>query len=116
MATKKAKEIKPIPNTLRSEDCAVCPPHPGTLLKEDYIETGTCTITGLAKTLGVSRKTISAIVNGRQGITPEMSLLLGAAFQHSPHFWLDMQNSYDMWHVKHRPGIIERLKHIAAIL
>lgn len=110
------KETKIFPNAMRAEDRPICPPHPGALLKEYYIDSGLYTITKLAKKLGVSRKTVSTIVNGRQGISAEMSLLLGAALNKSPRFWLNLQNSYDMWHVKHRPGIIERLKNIAAIL
>jgi addiction module HigA family antidote len=49
------------------------------------------------KELGVSRKTLSAIPNGRAGISPEMALRLSLAFDTSAERWLNQQVQYDLW-------------------
>lgn len=80
-----------------------CPRHPGYILKMLYIEPLTLTITQLSQTLGVSRKTISAIVNERKSVTPEMALRLAQAFPNStPESWINLQRNYDLWQVAHR--------------
>jgi len=48
------------------------PPHPGELIRELCLEPLGLSVTDAAKALGVSRKTLSAVVNGRAGISPEM--------------------------------------------
>ena len=60
------------------------PPHPGEVLKELCLEPLNLTVTEAAEALGVSRKTLSAILNGRAGISPEMAIRLGKAFDTSP--------------------------------
>ncbi|MDL2285063.1 HigA family addiction module antidote protein [Oxalobacter sp. OttesenSCG-928-P03] len=77
------------------------PTHPGELLKVDYLEPLNLTVTELAKRLGVSRKTLSSIINERAGITPEMALRLSRAFSTSAELWLNMQKSYDLWIAEH---------------
>ena len=53
-----------------------------------------------ASALGVSRKTLSSIVNGRAGISPEMAVRLSLAFETSAESWLDQQVQYDLWHAE----------------
>lgn len=77
------------------------PTHPGELIKIDYLEPFSLTVTELAKRLGVSRKTLSSIINERAGITPEMALRLSRAFSTSAELWLNMQKSYDLWIAEH---------------
>lgn len=78
------------------------PAHPGELILETIEglreESGQAlTITEVAKGLHTTRKTLSAIINGKQGISPEMALKLAAAFTNtSPEFWLRVQESYDL--------------------
>jgi addiction module HigA family antidote len=55
------------------------------------------TVTSLSASLGVSRKTLSAIINERAGVTPEMALRLSRAFSTTPELWLNMQRSFDLW-------------------
>ena len=76
------------------------PPHPGEIIRELCIEPLGITITEAAKGLGVSRKTLSAIINGRAGITPEMAIRLGKAFDTSPESWLNQQIQYDLDNAK----------------
>ena len=51
----------------------------------------------MASTLGVSRKTLSKIINERGGITPDMALRLGRAFDTTPELWMNLQKNYDLW-------------------
>jgi addiction module HigA family antidote len=78
------------------------PGHPGMILKRLYLDALHITNAQLAKHMGVSRKTISKIVNGRGSITPEMALRLSRAFNTSPELWLNMQSAYDLWQTSHR--------------
>jgi addiction module HigA family antidote len=55
------------------------------------------TVTEAAEALGVSRKTLSAILNGRAGISPEMAVRLSIAFDTSAQSWLNQQTQYDLW-------------------
>lgn len=73
------------------------PPHPGEALRELCLEPLNLTITAAASALGVSRKTLSAILNGRAGISPEMALRLSIAFDTTPESWLQQQTQYDLW-------------------
>lgn len=72
------------------------PPHPGEIIKELCLEPLGLTVTKAAAALGVSRKTLSAIVNGRAGISPEMAIRLLMAFDTSAESWLNQQMQYDL--------------------
>ena len=71
--------------------------HPGELIREEYMKPLKLTVTSLAARLGVSRKTLSSIVNERSGVTPEMALRLSRAFSTSAELWINMQRGYDLW-------------------
>jgi antitoxin HigA-1 len=73
------------------------PPHPGEVLRELCLEPLGLTVTDAAEALGVSRKTLSAILNGRAGISPEMAIRLSKAFGTSAESWLNQQMQYDLW-------------------
>lgn len=73
------------------------PPHPGEVLKELCLEPLELSVTRAAEALGVSRKTLSAILNGRAGISPEMAIRLSIAFETSAESWLTQQALYDLW-------------------
>ena len=76
------------------------PPHPGEVIRELCLEPLGLSVTDTANALGVSRKTLSAILNGRSGISPEMALRLSKAFGTSPESWLNQQVQYDLWNAK----------------
>ena len=76
------------------------PPHPGEIIKSLCLEPLKVTVTDAAKALGVSRKTLSAILNGRAGISPEMAVRLSIAFGTSAESWLNQQLQYDLWHAE----------------
>jgi addiction module HigA family antidote len=73
------------------------PPHPGEIIKELCLEPLGLSVTNAAKVLGVSRKTLSSIVNGRAGISPEMAVRLSIAFNTSSESWVNQQAQYDLW-------------------
>lgn len=73
------------------------PTHPGAIIKEDYLLPLSVTIKDMAATLGVSRKTLSKIINERGAITPDMALRLSRAFDTAPGFWLNLQKNFDLW-------------------
>ena len=90
------------------------PPHPGEILRELCIEPLGISVTEAAEGLGVSRKTLSAILNGRSGISPEMALRLSIAFNTSPESWLNQQTQYDLWVAKKEQKRIKVKKLYAA--
>jgi addiction module HigA family antidote len=77
------------------------PTHPGIIIKEDYLNPLSITITELSSILGISRKTLSKIINERGSITPDMALRLSRAFDTSPELWLNLQKKFDLWHAEH---------------
>ena len=73
------------------------PPHPGEVLRELCLEPLGLNVSEAARALGVSRKTLSSILNGRAGISPEMAVRLSIAFDTSAESWLNQQTQYDLW-------------------
>ena len=73
------------------------PPHPGEVLQELCLKPLNLTVTETARALGVSRKTLSSILNARAGISPEMAVRLSIAFDTSAESWLNQQLQYDLW-------------------
>lgn len=86
------------------------PPHPGEILRALCLEPLGLTVTRAAQALGVSRKTLSAILNGRANITPEMAVRLSIAFDTTAASWLDQQMQYDLWHAEKRRKSLKVLK------
>ncbi|MEE8113532.1 MAG: HigA family addiction module antitoxin [Nitrososphaerales archaeon] len=78
------------------------PPHPGEVLRKLCLEPLDLSVTEAAKALGVSRKTLSAILNGRAGISPEMAIRLSTAFDTTAESWLNQQVQYDLWQAERR--------------
>ena len=76
------------------------PPHPGEILKSLCLEPLGLSVTDVAEALGVSRKTLSAILNGRAGISPEMAVRLSIAIDTTAESWLNQQTQFDLWHAE----------------
>lgn len=72
------------------------PPHPGLSVRHDCLEPLGLSVTEAAKQLGVSRKQVSDIVNGRSGISPEMAIRLDKAFGGGAETWYRLQAAYDL--------------------
>lgn len=80
------------------------PSHPGEILQAMYLEPMGVTITSAAEALGVSRKHVSAIVNGSAPVTPDMASRLAAVFGPDVQLWINLQAQYDVWDVSQRPA------------
>ena len=80
------------------------PPHPGEIIRALCIEPLGISVTEAAKALGVSRKTLSSIINGKAGISPEMAVRLSIAFNTSSESWLNQQTQFDLWQAEQRRG------------
>jgi addiction module HigA family antidote len=86
------------------------PPHPGEILREDYLKPLGLSVSGAAKALGVARKTLSALLNQRAGISPAMALRLAKALDTSPELWINLQAQFDLWQARAVDlGRVERL-------
>jgi antitoxin HigA-1 len=86
------------------------PPHPGEVIKELCLDPLGLTVTAAAAGLGVSRRALSALLNGHAGISPDMAIRLSKAFGRSPESWLQLQLQYDLWDAEQRSDKI-KVKH-----
>ncbi|MGH7812747.1 MAG: HigA family addiction module antitoxin [Candidatus Binataceae bacterium] len=73
------------------------PAHPGEIIRELCLMPLGLSVTEAAHALGVTRKTLSELLNGRAGVSPAMALRLAKAFGTSPESWMNMQQQYDLW-------------------
>ena len=78
------------------------PPHPGEVLRDLCVKPLGLTVTQAAAALGVSRKTLSSILNARAGISPEMAVRLSLAFGTTAESWMNQQVQYDLWHAERK--------------
>ncbi|HEY1730686.1 MAG TPA: HigA family addiction module antitoxin [Terriglobales bacterium] len=86
------------------------PPHPGGVVLRQCIEPLGLTITDAAAALGVTRTTLSELVNGKRGISPEMAVRLAKAFGGSPESWLTQQAHYELAQVNSDSIKVKRLE------
>lgn len=93
------------------------PPHPGEVLRDGVFNGTGITVTEFAKRIGVTRVTLSRMLNGRGGISADMAVRLTAALGGSAESWLHMQANYDLWQaeqsLKKEVAKIVPLKHAA---
>lgn len=76
------------------------PPHPGEFILATYMEPYGVSCRNLAVHLDVAASTLSRVLKGQSGVSPEMALRLSKSLGRSPESWLSMQDNYDLWHVK----------------
>jgi addiction module HigA family antidote len=90
------------------------PTHPGAILREDILPELNITQEELAKSLGVSRRTISEIIHERRPLTPDMALRLAHFLNTTPQSWLNMQQALDVWELEHtNHAIYEEIRRYA---
>ena len=89
------------------------PVHPGEILREMFIKERGLTITEVAEGLNVARGNLSAIVNERAGISPELAIKLSVAFGNSAEFWINLQKNYELWHAEQKVDRT-RIRHFKA--
>ncbi len=76
------------------------PAHPGELIRDEILVPLGLSVTETAKRLGVSRKTLSKVLNCRGAVTPEMAVRMEMLFGQSAELWVKMQVAYDLFHVR----------------
>ena len=83
------------------------PPHPGEIIREDCLKPLDLTVTAAAAWLGVSRQSLSELLNGRNGVSADMAIRLEKAGWSDAETWLKVQTAYDLWHAKQRADTIK---------
>ena len=78
------------------------PPHPGGIVRRQCLEPLNLSVTAAASHLGVSRQSLSELVNERAGVSVDMAIRLTKAFGSAPETWLGMQMAYDLWQARRR--------------
>jgi addiction module HigA family antidote len=91
------------------------PTHPGEILREDVIKPLGLTVTEAAKRLGVTRKTLSALINCKASMSPEMAVRVSKATKTSPESWLYMQAKLDLWIAEQRPPRVEEFGEVPIV-
>jgi addiction module HigA family antidote len=88
------------------------PPHPGEVIRELCLEPLGISVTVAARGLGVTRKALSELLNGKSGVSPSMALRLAIAFDSTAESWLNMQQQYDLYHARKNTALrrVKRLK------
>lgn len=89
------------------------PTHPGEVLREDVIKPLGLTITEAARRLGVTRKTLSALINCKASVSPEMAVRIGKATRTTSESWLYMQAKLDLWRVEQEATEVEEFGEVA---
>ncbi len=96
-----AKHVNKLSSLMETQRCQTkAPTHPAALLREIVLPELGMTQTELAKYLGISRYAISEIIHERKPINPDMALRLGQFFGNGARLWLNMQQTYDLWHTE----------------
>lgn len=81
------------------------PPHPGEFIREVYLEPFSISSRQLASNLGISPSTLSRLLKGDSGISPEMALRLSKVLGRTPESWLAMQDMYDLWVARNKVNL-----------
>lgn len=101
-----------LPNDVPRE---LAPTHPGEMLREDFLPDYGLSVARLAEVLGVSRQSINELLRERRAVTPVMALRLARLFGNSPHFWLQAQQTRDLWESEQEhQAELERIRPLAA--
>ena len=89
------------------------PTHPGAILREDVLPALGMTQAEFAKRLGVSRLTVSELINEKRAVSPDMAMRLGRLLGNGPEVWLRMQQTLDLWELAKR-GDYEKIQTLKA--
>jgi antitoxin HigA-1 len=93
------------------------PPHPGEVLKDGVFADNLVSVTDAATALGVTRVSLSRVLNGKAGVSAEMAVRLGKWLGTGPDMWINMQGQYELWKAEHALKTMVRkiptLKHAA---
>lgn len=82
----------------------------GEMLEEEFMTPLGLTQTALAKAMGVERRLVNELCNGRRAVTVDTALMLSRAFGNTPEFWLNVQRRTDLWDALNTPGRRKRIE------
>jgi len=85
------------------------PPHPGEAFKSGFLDSVDLTITGASERLGITRKHLSNIINGKASVTADVAKRFEGLTGSSAQMWLNMQSTYDLWKLRDTKYDIERV-------
>jgi addiction module HigA family antidote len=88
----------------------------GEILTEEFMKPLGLTQSALAEAMGVQRKHVNELCNGRRSVTAPTALILARVFGNSPDFWLNVQRRGDLWNAEHSPSERERIKRARPLL
>lgn len=91
------------------------PTTPGQILKSHYIEPLGLSIAGFARSLEISRNTLSSIINGRKSVSIDIAMRLSKALGTSPELWLNLQLAVDLWEARQEQSRWENIKKLAGV-
>ena len=92
------------------------PTHPGLIIRDDVLPELQISVNEAAEQLGVSRVTLSRVMNGHSAITAEMALRVGKWVGNGPEIWLRMQGQYDLWLAKKKGDVkVKKAKRSVAV-
>lgn len=91
------------------------PSHPGAIIKAHYLEPLNLSVTALADHLGISRKTLSQIINEHSRVTPDVARRLSRAFNTSVELWVGLQSGRDVWDAEHSPGDWQKIEPLPGV-
>jgi addiction module HigA family antidote len=86
------------------------PASAGEILTQEFMEPLGLTQGALAQAMGVQRKHVNELCNGRRAVTARTALILARVFGNSPEFWLNVQRRCDLWDAMHDPHERERIE------
>jgi addiction module HigA family antidote len=92
------------------------PPHPGDFVRTEILEPLGLSVAAAAKVLGVSRPTLSTLLNGHSDLSGEMALRLEKAFGVKMDTLMRMQNAFDIADARKKAGQIKVKRYVAAEL
>jgi antitoxin HigA-1 len=82
----------------------------GEILVEEFMVPMALTQAALAAAMGVQRKHVNELCNGRRNVTAATALILGRVFGNSPDFWLNVQRRNDLWDAMNDPDQLRRIR------
>jgi len=88
----------------------------GEILTEEFMEPMGLTQAALAAAMGVQRKHVNELCNGRRSVTAPTALILARVFGNSPDFWLNVQRRSDLWEAMHSPRERERIERAKPVI
>ncbi len=88
------------------------PFHPGTILKEEFLDELNMTQKELSERMGVPYARVNELIHGRRGVTIETALMLSRIFGTTAEMWLDMQQQYDLWKTLNSEEKTKKIKNV----